>query len=204
MLARRSASSRNSNSDFPRRLNIQTRSTPAIVVSTSSPRGKAGTRIFLGCSDTNGRFEHEHEYDGGCRLLRRGCEHKTNSLCTAVAVIRTRIRFPPHPPASHSAPAHGKHSTCLGIRRATGILCRALRVASLGPGVDHSLVFHEFAPMAAARPNEKTHDLRGGVQTSANCRCGQRSRGGIRRWRGSNRSGVLFPAFGGLPSSASH
>ena len=57
---------------------------------------------------------------------------------------------------------------------------------------------------AAARLNEKTHDLRGGEQTSANCRCGQRSRGGIRRCPGSNRGVVLFPTIGGLPSTASH
>jgi len=104
-----------------------------------------------------------------------------------------------HRPAVRVRPAQA-------LNRATGILCRALRFASLGLRGDQSLVFHELGPMATAfrRSAAEVENARiaGGEQTSASCRCGQRSRGAIRRWLGSNRGVVLFPTFGGLTSTA--
>ena len=104
-----------------------------------------------------------------------------------------------HRPAVRVRPAQA-------LNRATGILCRALRFASSGLRGDQSLVFHELGPMATSfrRSAAEVENARlaGGEQTSASCRCGQRSRGAIRRWLGSNRGVVLFPTFGGLTSTA--
>ena len=80
-----------------------------------------GRRDWINDPDnTKGRFEHEHEHEGNSRLLHRGCEHKTDGLCTAGTVVLTGIRFPPHPPVSHSAPARGTRSTCPGIESGDG------------------------------------------------------------------------------------
>jgi hypothetical protein len=88
----------------------------------SSCDAPAGGLLGNDRGDTKGRFEHEHEHEheGNSRLLHRGCEHKTDGLCTAGAIVLTRIRFPPHPPVSHSAPARGTRSTCPGIESGDG------------------------------------------------------------------------------------